>query len=487
MRRIILTSPNIVGRLLIDGELVEGEGGWEDSINPANEEVIGQVAIGSRKDVDRAVAAAQDAWPEWAAKTGEERGELLREFGIRLKHRAEEISRIEVLDSGNTYLPTLASLNETVRSLNYYAGLAYSMKGETIPSTRQHLHMTVHEPYGVVARIAAYNHPAMFSVARTAAALVAGNAVVVKPPETSALSVLILGEIAKEVLPRGVFNIVNGPGATVGDALVRHPDVKRIALIGSVPTGQAIQRNAAESGVKHVTLELGGKNPMIIFPDVDLDAVADSAVRGMNFDWQGQSCGSNSRVLIHEDIYEAVLDRIVQRVSAIKLGDPMLTSTGMGPINSKKSWDHVMSFLDPQQTAGARLMTGGKRPQSAEFAKGFWVEPTVYADVSPDMRLWKEEVFGPILSVSKWRDLDQVIAMANDATFGLSAAIWTNDIKTALNTAKRLRVGSIFINGSNAHYIGVPWGGFKNSGVDREEGVEELRSYLETKVINILL
>jgi aldehyde dehydrogenase (NAD+)/betaine-aldehyde dehydrogenase len=226
---------------------------------------------------------------------------------------------------------------------------------------------------------------------------------------------------------------------------------------------------------------------MIIFPDVDLDAVADSAVRGMNFDWQGQSCGSNSRVLIHEDIYEAVLDRIVQRVSAIKLGDPMLTSTGMGPINSKKSWDHVMSFLDPQQTAGARLMTGGKRPQSAEFAKGFWVEPTVYADVSPDMRLWKEEVFGPILSVSKWRDLDQVIAMANDTTFGLSAAIWTNDIKTALNTAKRLRVGSIFINGSNAHYIGVPWGGFKNSGVDREEGVEELRSYLETKVINILL
>jgi aldehyde dehydrogenase (NAD+)/betaine-aldehyde dehydrogenase len=327
----------------------------------------------------------------------------------------------------------------------------------------------------------------MFSVARTAAALVAGNAVVVKPPETSALSVLILGEIAKEVLPRGVFNIVNGPGATVGDALVRHPDVKRIALIGSVPTGQAIQRNAAESGVKHVTLELGGKNPMIIFPDVDLDAAADSAVRGMNFDWQGQSCGSNSRVLIHEDIYEAVLDRIVQRVSAIRLGDPMLSSTGMGPINSKKSWDHVMSFLDPQQTAGARLMTGGKRPQSAEFAKGFWVEPTVYADVSPDMRLWKEEVFGPILSVSKWRDLDQVIAMANDTTFGLSAAIWTNDIKTALNTAKRLRVGSIFINGSNAHYIGVPWGGFKNSGVDREEGVEELRSYLETKVINILL
>ncbi|EPP9504650.1 aldehyde dehydrogenase family protein [Pseudomonas aeruginosa] len=286
----------ITGRLLIDGELVESEGaGWVDSINPANEQIIGRAPAGTRRDVERAVDAARRAWPAWAERTGEERGELLRTFGERIKARAEELSRIEVLDSGNTYSPTLASMHETVRSLRYYAGLIHGLHGETIPATGRHLHMTVHEPYGVVGRIAAFNHPAMFSAARTASALVTGNTVVVKPPETSPLSVLLLGEIAREVLPPGVFNIVNGTGQEVGDALVRHPEVKRIALIGSVPTGMAIQRSAAQVGIKHVTLELGGKNPMIVFPDADLDAAADSAVRGMNFSWQGQSCGSPIR------------------------------------------------------------------------------------------------------------------------------------------------------------------------------------------------
>ncbi|QBR04130.1 aldehyde dehydrogenase family protein [Paraburkholderia pallida] len=483
-----MSNEIIEGYLLIDGELVESESGkWATAINPANEAVIGRAADGSRADVARAVDAASRAWPAWAERTGEERGEILRKFGDRLAERAEEISRIEVLDSGNTYKPTLMSIHDTVRSLRYYAGLAHSIKGETIPSTNRHLHMTVLEPYGVVGRIAAFNHPAMFSAARTASALVAGNTVVVKPPETSPLSVLMMGEIAREVFPRGVFNIVNGSGTEVGDALVRHPDVKRLALIGSVSTGRVIQRSAAEVAVKHVTLELGGKNPMIVFPDVDLDAVAESAVQGMNFTWQGQSCGSNSRLLIHEEIYEAVLAKVVERVAAIRLGDPMSPDTGMGPINSRRSLDHVLSFFDPAETAGARLMKGGKRPAGAQFERGFWVEPTVYADVTPGMRLWRDEVFGPILSVSKWRSVDEAVALANDTDYGLSAAIWTRDINHALNTAKRLRAGSIFINGSNTHFLGVPWGGFKNSGIDREEGVEELYSYLETKVINVLL
>ena len=478
----------ITGRLLIDGELVDSETGeWAASINPATEAVIGRAPAGSRRDVARAVDAAQRAWPAWAERTGEERGELLRGFGERLLERAEALSRIEVLDSGNTYVPTLASMHETVRSLRYYAGLVHGLHGETIPATGRHLHMTVYEPYGVVGRIAAFNHPAMFSAARTASALVTGNTVVVKPPETSPLSVLVLGEVARETLPAGVFNIVNGTGAEVGDALVRHPDVKRLALIGSVPTGQAIQRSAAEVGVKHVTLELGGKNPMIVFPDADPDAAAESAVRGMNFSWQGQSCGSNSRLLVHDDIYDDVLARVVERVAAIRVGDPMLPDTGMGPINSRKSYEHVMSFLDPAQTHGARLMTGGRRPPGHAFEKGFWVEPTVYADVTPGMRLWREEVFGPILSVARWRDVDEVVAMANDTEYGLSAAIWTNDIRQALNTARRIRAGSVFVNGSNTHFLGVPWGGFKNSGVDREEGIEEMYSYVEKKVINVML
>ncbi len=481
-------SSALEGRLLIDGELIESESGrWIDSINPADETICGRAVAGTAKDVARAVDAAQRAWPAWAERGVAERGELLRTFGERLMQRADELARIEVVDSGNTFVPTMHAMHEILHSLRYYAGLAYTIKGETIPATSKHIHMTLREPYGVVGRITAYNHPALFSVARTAAALAAGNAVVVKPPESSPLSVLILGEVAREVLPPGVFNIVNGTGAEVGDALVRHPEVKRLALIGSVSTGRAIQRSAAEVAVKHITLELGGKNPMIVFPDVDVDAAAESAVKGMNFSWQGQSCGSNSRLLVHDDIYEAVLERVVQRVAAIRVGDPMDPATGMGPINSAKSYNHVMSFLDPAQTEGAKLMTGGGRPHGSGFEKGYWVEPTVYAGIASDMRLWREEVFGPILSVTRWSDYETMIAQANDTEFGLSGAIWTNDIKTALKTAKRLRAGNIFINGSNVHYLGVPWGGFRNSGVEREESHEEMFSYLETKAINIIL
>ncbi|WP_417281033.1 aldehyde dehydrogenase family protein [Celeribacter sp.] len=479
---------HIEGRLLIDGELVESETGrWADSIDPSTEEVIGRAALGSAKDMHRAIDAAERAWPAWAAQNVDERAEILRAFGDRLAERVDELSRIEVRDSGNTLRPTLHAMDETLKTLRFYAGIAPMMRGETIPASSKHMHMTLLEPYGVVGRIAAYNHPALFSVARTAAALAVGNAVVVKPPETSPLSVLILGEVAQEMLPPGVFNIVNGTGTEAGDALVRHPNVKRLALIGSVPTGRAIQRSAAEVAVKHVTLELGGKNPMIVFADADAEAAATSAVRGMNFPWQGQSCGSNSRVLVHRDIYEDVLERITAKVAAMRLGDPMADTTDMGPINNAKSYAHVTSFFDREQTEGARLMTGGKRPSGAEFAKGFWAEPTVYGDVTPQMRLWREEIFGPVVSIAPWDDYETMLADANDTSYGLSAAIWTNDITAAITTAKRLRAGSIFVNGSNTHFVGMPWGGFKNSGVDREEGVEEMRSYLETKALNIML
>lgn len=481
-------ASEIKGKLLIGGELVDSEGGsYVESINPADESVVGEAVFGTVRDVERAVAAGEKAWPEWADRPVDERSEILRLFADKILERAEELARIEVLDSGNTYVPTMAAMTETARAIRYYAGLGYTIKGETIPATAEHLHMTVREPYGVVGRIVAYNHPALFSAARTASALVAGNAVVVKPPETSPLSVLLLGEIAREVFPPGIFSIVNGSGAEVGDALVRHPAVKRLALIGSVATGRAVQRSAAEVAVKHVTLELGGKNPMIIFPDADIDAAAASAVNGMNFAWQGQSCGANSRVLVHHDIYDAVVDKVTEIVAKIRLGDPMDKATGMGPINSSKSYDHVVGFLDKEETAGLRLMTGGKRPDGAYFKKGFWLEPTVFADLVPGMRLWRDEVFGPILGLAPWDDYEAMIAQANDTDYGLSAAVWTNDIKTAIKTARRLRAGNIFINGSNVHYLGVPWGGFKNSGIEREEDASELESYLETKAINIIM
>lgn len=481
-------TDQIEGRMLIDGEMVESTSGqWVTLLNPADESPVGQAPAGTRDDVNLAVAAAERAWPAWFETPVDERAEILMRFGDRLAERFDELARLEVRDSGNTLKPTLHAMDEIAKTIRFYAGIAPMMRGETIPATAQHMHMTMLEPYGVVGRIAAYNHPALFSVARTVAALAAGNAVVVKPPETCPLSVLALGETARETLPRGLFNIVNGEGSVVGDAMVRHPGVKRLALIGSVPTGMAIQRAAAEVTVKHITLELGGKNPMIIFPDADPERAAESAVKGMNFSWQGQSCGSNSRVLVHRDIYEDVLERIVVKVSALRLGDPLSPQTQMGPVNNPKAYAHVTSFLDPEQTRGARLMTGGKRPDGPEFAKGYWIEPTVFADVTDSMRLWREEVFGPVMAVAPWDDYDAMIARANDTTFGLSAAIWTNDITQALRAARRLRAGSIFINGSNAHFVGMPWGGFKNSGIEREEGVEEIRSYLETKAINIML
>lgn len=473
-------------RMLIGGELVHSTSGEFDlSINPATEEIIGRSPRGTKEDVDRAVAAGEAAWPGWAATTPAERGARMRAFGEALKARAEEILHVEVADTGNTITPMRGDVGMAVDSLAYYAGLAHELKGETIPATPDNLHITLREPYGVVARIAPFNHPLMFAVARTAAALAAGNAVVVKPPETSPLSALVLAEVARDALPPGVFNIVTGTGATVGDAIVRHPGVKRIAFIGSPASGRAIQRAAAETSVKHVSLELGGKNPLIAFPDTDLDTVAAAAVRGMNFTWQGQSCGSTSRLLLHEDIHDAVLERVVARVAALKLGDPSDPASDMGPVNSRMQYDKVMSFFASAKQDGARLMTGGGRPDG--FPKGFWVEPTVYADVRPGMRLWQDEVFGPILSVGRWRTVDEAIALANSTEYGLTGAVWTNDIRNALNVARRVRSGHMWINGVSNHFLGVPFGGMKNSGVGREEGIEEMFSYTETKTINIML
>lgn len=475
-------------RMLIGGELVESDGGgWDESLNPANEEVIGRAPAATAADVAKAVEAAEKAWPGWAALGVSGRAQVLRSFAARLMERADELLRVEVMDTGNTIGPMRGDVRMGADSLTYYAGLGYELKGQTIPSTPGNLHLTIREPYGVVARIVPFNHPVMFATARTAAALMAGNAVIVKPPETSPLSALVLAEIAREVFPSGVFNIVTGRGASTGDALVRHPGVKRIAFIGSSATGRAIQKAAADSAVKHVSLELGGKNPMIVFPDADPEAVARAAIGGMNFTWQGQSCGSTSRLLLHESLYERVLEQVVDLVSVIRVGDPMDEKSQMGPINSAGQLAKVRHYVEAGKADDARLLTGGERPNGEEFARGYWMRPTVFGDVTMDMRIAREEVFGPVLSVMRWSDFDQAIEMANAVEYGLTAAIWTNDINAALTTARRVRAGHQWINGYGAHYMGVPFGGFKNSGVGREEALEEMLDYTEVKTINIML
>lgn len=475
-------------RMLIGGELVESEGGgWDDSLNPATEEVIGHAPAATARDIDKAAIAAQQAWPKWAALGVSGRAEILRKFAAQLLERADELLRVEVLDTGNTIGPMRGDVRMGVNSLEYYAGLGYELKGQTIPSTPNNLHLTVREPYGVVARIVPFNHPAMFATARTAAALMAGNAVIIKPPETSPLSALVLAEIAREVFPPGVFNIVTGCGAGAGDALVRHPAVKRIAFIGSSATGRAIQKAAADSTVKHVSLELGGKYPMIVFPDADPDAVAKAAVAGMNFTWQGQSCGSTSRLLLHESLHDRVLEQVADIVSAIEVGDPMDERSQMGPVNSAAQLAKVKHYIAAGKEDGARLLTGGERPRGKEFERGYWIRPAVFGGVTMDMRIAREEIFGPVLSIIRWSNLDQAIEAANAVEYGLTAAIWTNDINTALGVARRVRAGHQWINGYGAHYMAVPFGGMKNSGVGREEALEEMLDYTEIKTINIIL
>ncbi len=474
--------------MLIGGELVESESGaWDESLNPANEEVIGRTPAGTAADVDKAARAAERAWPAWAAMGVIGRAEILRTFGARLLERADELLSVEVMDTGNTIGPMRGDVRMAVDSLNYYAGLGYELKGQTIPSTPGNLHLTVREPYGIVVRIVPFNHPVMFATARTAAALTAGNAAIIKPPETSPLSAMVLAQIARDVFPPGVFNIVTGSGATAGDALVRHPMVKRIAFIGSTATGRAIQMAAAESAVKHVSLELGGKNPMIVFPDADPDAVAKAAVAGMNFSWQGQSCGSTSRLLLHDSLHDQVLERVVDLVSSLRVGDPLDEDSQMGPINSARQLAKVEHYVRIGEAEGARLLTGGRRPQGSMFARGYWIRPAVFGGVTSNMRIAKEEIFGPVLSVLRWSTVDEAIAMANTVDYGLTAAIWTNDIDTAFSTARRVRAGHQWINGYGAHYMAVPFGGVKASGIGREEALEEMLDYTEIKTINVIL
>jgi betaine-aldehyde dehydrogenase len=476
------------GHMLIGGELVASEAGeWLESVNPANEETLGHVPAATAADVNRAVTAAEAAQPAWGALEPKARAKLLRQLAQKLREHTDNILRIEVIDTGNTISKMRADVASAGDTLDYYAGFHSEIKGETIPASAKNLHLTLREPYGVVGRIIPFNHPIKFAANALAAPLMAGNTVVLKPPETSPLSATMLGEICREVLPAGVVNIVTGLGLPAGDALARHPTVKRIAFTGSVPTGRAIQRAAAEGGIKHVTLELGGKNPLIAFPDMDPDKVAQIAVAGMNFAWQGQSCGSTSRLLLHESLYKGVLERVVERVAALRLGDPLDDKSQMGPINSKRHYERVCAMVESGRQEGARLMTGGKRPPGDAFKRGYWLEPTVFADVKPTMRIAREEIFGPVLSVFSWRDENEALTLANSTEYGLTASIFTNDLDAAFRTARAVKSGYIWINGASGHFYGTPFGGYKNSGHGREEGIDELLSYTETKTIHLML
>jgi acyl-CoA reductase-like NAD-dependent aldehyde dehydrogenase len=462
------------------------DGRWLESRNPATGAVIGRVPSAGIADADLAVAAAAAAQRKWAALSVEERGRYLLAFCDRLMLRGDEILRVEVADTGNTIAPMRNDLKNGIERLRYFVGLGYELRGQSVPSTPANLHFTIREPYGVVARILAFNHPISFALCGIGAPLMAGNAIILKPSEQSPLSASIFAEVVADVLPPGIVSVLSG-GREAGEALVRHPAIKRLSFVGSARTGMAIQRAAAEVAVKHVTLELGGKNPFIVFPDASIEKAAAAAVSGMNFGWQGQSCGSTSRLIVHDSIHDRLVDAVVEKVRAIRVGDPFDEASQMGPINSGPQYEKVLGFIESAKKDGARLLAGGNRPGGEMFKTGYWVEPTVFGDVRPGTRLAQEEVFGPILSVMRWSDEEEMIGIANGVDLGLTAAVWTNDITRALTTARRLESGYVWINGVGAHVRGMPYGGYKNSGVGRERGIEEMVSYTEEKAIHIML
>ncbi len=477
------------GRMLIDGELTLGDGGacgqWIDSHDPATLEPTGRVPAATARDIDRAVRSAAKAQIAWAARSVWERAAALRALATAIRARGPEILVLEARDTGNTIGKLQADVQIAAGYLEYFAGLASELKGETIPATASGLHLTLREPFGVVARIVPFNHPFMFAAAHLAAPLMAGNAVVVKTPETSPLTGSILAELCHATLPPGLVNIVHGFGMPAGDALVRHPLVRRIGFTGSVATGLAIQRAAAESGVKHVTLELGGKNPFIVFPDADLDRVVEIAVAGMNFSWAGQSCGSTSRLLLHESVHDFVVERVAARMKSLRLGSPLDAASEMGPVNSARHRERIMALIDSARSEGARLVTGGGRPVGEGFAKGYWIEPTLFADVTPAMRIAREEAFGPVVCAQRFASEEEAIAIANGTDFGLTAAVWTRDLPRALRLVRAVQAGTVWINTAGQHFVGTPFGGWKDSGLGGEECLEELLSYSQIKAVHV--
>jgi betaine-aldehyde dehydrogenase len=460
-------------------------GGCIEAVDPTSEELIATVPDADSEDVAAAVAAAQAAAPDWRELGWARRAALLRELASRIEAEAEQLARLDVRDGGLPLAGMRSDVAGTIAEIQYYAGIAPETRGSTAPPSLDTLSYTVREPYGVVARIVPFNHPFKFAAGKVAAPLAAGNTVVLKPGEQTSLSALEFARIAADVLPAGVLNVVTGRGLTAGAALVAHPEVHRVAFTGSVPSGRAVLRNAAEA-VKHVTLELGGKNPIIVFPDVDVVRAAHAAVAGMNIArCTGQSCGSTSRLFVHADIADRFLDALVARLSALRIGDPMDPRTEVGPLAFRAHYERVRDYLETARREGATVAHGGGRPEA--LARGFFLSPTVLTDLSDGMTAVREEIFGPVMSVLTWRDVDEVIRRANATPLGLTANVWTRDITAAHRTAAALEAGYVYVNGTGRRPTGTPFGGWKSSGLGKENSLEELVSYTREKTVTVTL
>ena len=468
----------------IDGAAVApASGAFFESIDPTWGRPWALVAQGGPEDVDRAVAAARAALPGWSGLKPGARGRCLVALADVIARHADRLARIEVRDNGKLYAEMRGQMSYLSEWYRYFGGLADKVEGRVIATDKDHIfNFTRNEPLGVVAMITPWNSPLLLLTWKLAAALAAGNTAVIKPSEhTSASTVAFLGLFAEAGFPPGVVNAVLGDGPDVGVPLVAHPDVAMVAFTGSDGVGQRIYEAAARD-IKHVTLELGGKSPNIVFDDADLEAAVMGAISGI-FAASGQTCIAGSRLLLHRPIHDAFLERFLPVVAAARIGDPMRPTTNLGPVATRPQMDKVMGYIDIARGEGAQCLHGGARAEGPGITSDLFVQPTVFGGVTNAMRIAREEVFGPVLAVIPFDDEEEAFHIANDTAYGLGAGIWTRDMRRALEGSARVRAGTVWVNTYRALSYTSPFGGFKRSGLGREGGVDAIREFLDTKSV----
>jgi acyl-CoA reductase-like NAD-dependent aldehyde dehydrogenase len=452
-------------------------------VNPATEEVVAEVASADRADIDAAVAAARAALGgPWGAMSARDRGRLVWKIGERLMARADEIARLETLHNGKPIFESRQiEVPASAECFQYYAGWADKIHGETIPVRGEYLTYTLREPVGVIAAIVPWNFPLLLTAWKVAPALACGNTVIIKPASQTPLTAIALAEAAAEAgLPPGVLNVITGPGSKVGQMLVEHPGIDKIAFTGDTSTGKGIMRGASDT-LKKITLELGGKSPNIVFPDADLDAAVRGATTGI-FYGKGEVCAAGSRLLVDKSIKDEFVDKVAARARKMTPGDPMDPKTRLGAVASKKQLETDLRYIEIAKKEGAQLVAGGGRADIGT-GKGYFLQPTIFDGVTPQMTIAREEIFGPVLATIEFGDVDEAIARANDSSYGLAAAVWTKDIKKAHHVARRLQAGTVWVNTYNVYDTAAPFGGYKQSGFGREMSMHALEHYTQVKSV----
>lgn len=457
-----------------------------DLVNPASGEPIGRVPRGTREDANEAVEVARKAFeaPAWHEMEQTKRGKILIQIATLLREHFDEISKLETLNQGKPLRESKADVAWAIRALEYWGGAADKMQGETIPVTPNRVTYTLREPMGVTAHIIPWNYPLALATRSLAPALAAGNTVVAKPAELTPLTVLRIAEFAqKSGLPDGVLNVITGSGAVVGRALVSNSNVDGITFTGSTETGKQIMEVAAKN-VTPVLLELGGKNPNIIFPDADLQRAVQMAKYAI-FTNAGQMCWAGSRLFLHEAIYEKFLEELKRQTEQMRMGPGLEDKTELGPLVSKDQQERVMGYIKSGLDEGAKLVTGGQPPENPGLRKGFFLQPTIFTDVKPTMRIACDEIFGPVLAIFRFSKIEDVVSLANETQFGLYAGVWTNDFKVAHRLVRELQAGVVAVNDYLVAYPQTPFGGYKDSGIGYESGLQAINHYTRIKSVTM--